>query len=97
MAMVKKMNMYTIGSAKRFHFTAPTYRARHWDLRTGSAARGNAWRVSAETPTCSNASPLAHHFRLTRVKSAAVKPQAAPMKTATPIARTCVLTVRVTS
>jgi hypothetical protein len=24
MAIVEKMNMYTIGSAKRFHFTAPT-------------------------------------------------------------------------
>ena len=24
MAMVEKMNMYTMGSAKRFHFTAPT-------------------------------------------------------------------------
>jgi hypothetical protein len=97
MAMVKKMNMYTIGSAKRFHFTAPTYRARHWDLRTGSAAMHGCC-VSAEAPRpLTRLHARSHHFRLTRVNSAAVKPQAAPMKTATPIARTCVLTVRVTS
>jgi hypothetical protein len=32
MAIVEKTNMYSMGSAKRFHFTCPTYWLRHDDL-----------------------------------------------------------------